>query len=113
MGAYVCFGDVSTTSGEEIAQKCCASSPDASPPRAVFQYTNVAEYSDVLGLFDTAMQTYGRIDHAVAGAGIGETGNPFDPALTMESVREVGSFFLSQNTVYANESCSRCHLQKP
>lgn len=73
---------------------------------AVFQYTNVAEYSDVLGLFDTTMKTYGRIDHAVAGAGIGETGNPFDPALTMESVREVGPFVLSQRSVYVNEIIS-------
>jgi hypothetical protein len=35
------------------------------------------------------MDTYGRIDHAVAGAGITEIGNVFDSALDMESIRQV------------------------
>lgn len=91
MGAYVCFGDMATAAGEQVAEKCRASS-QGSPPRAVFQQTDVADYSSVLGLFDTALKTYGRIDHAVAGAGIGEIGSCFDPALTMESVREVSLF---------------------
>ena len=91
MGAYVCFGDMLTTPGEQVAEKCCASSQE-SPPRAIFQQTDVADYSSVLGLFDTALKMYGRIDHAVAAAGIGEIGNCFDPTLTMESVREVSSF---------------------
>ncbi|KAL4922633.1 putative 3-hydroxyacyl-CoA dehydrogenase [Aspergillus aurantiobrunneus] len=50
--------------------------------------TDVASYDSVLNLFDKAMEIYGRIDHAVAGAGIGEIGNVFDPALTMETIRQ-------------------------
>jgi hypothetical protein len=42
------------------------------------------------------MDTYGRIDHAIAGAGITEIGNVFDPALDMESIRKVS---LSQSLI--------------
>lgn len=45
-------------------------------------------YSDNLALFDAAYQACGRVDHAVANAGLGEQGNAFDPGLTLESVRE-------------------------
>ncbi|CEL09220.1 hypothetical protein ASPCAL12359 [Aspergillus calidoustus] len=85
-GAYVCFGDLAAEAGEAIAQKVNAS--NSSPPRAVFVQTDVTSYDSVLKLFDTAMDTYGHIDHAVAGAGITEIGNPFDPALDMESIRQ-------------------------
>ncbi|KAL4910563.1 hypothetical protein BDW74DRAFT_172036 [Aspergillus multicolor] len=86
-GASVCFGDVNTETGEEIAGTVNAASP-SSPPRAVFVRTDVTSYDSVLGLFNKAMDVYGRVDHAVAGAGIVETGNIFDPALDMESIRE-------------------------
>ncbi|KAL2822445.1 hypothetical protein BJX63DRAFT_441119 [Aspergillus granulosus] len=85
-GAYVCFGDLAVEAGKEVAMKVNPS--DSSPPRAVFVQTDVTNYESVLKLFDTAMDTYGRIDHAVAGAGITEIGNIFDPALTMESIRQ-------------------------
>ena len=61
----------------------------SSPPRAVFVQTDVTSYDSVLNLFDKAMEIYGRIDHAVAGAGIVEIGNAFDPALDMETIRQV------------------------
>lgn len=38
--------------------------------------------------------TYGHIDHVIAAAGIQEIGNWFDPALTLEDVREVCHFLL-------------------
>ncbi|KAL2783108.1 hypothetical protein BJX66DRAFT_319127 [Aspergillus keveii] len=85
-GAYVCFGDLAAEAGEAIAKKLNGSNP--SPPRAVFVQTDVTSYDSVLKLFDTAMDTYGRIDHAIAGAGITEIGNVFDPALDMESIRK-------------------------
>lgn len=90
-GAYVCFGDLSTEAGMSIATKVNgdSSSPQPQPPRAIFVQTDVASYDSVLNLFDKAMNTYGRIDHAVAGAGIGEIGNAFDPSLNMETIREV------------------------
>ncbi|KAL5686494.1 hypothetical protein EMGR_002788 [Emarellia grisea] len=86
-GAYVCFGDVAENAGYQIAQSMC-SSGSSSSPRAVFQHTDVTSYQSVLGLFDLALKTYGRIDHVVACAGIMEIGNLFDPALTLETVRE-------------------------
>ncbi|CBF75878.1 hypothetical protein AN3564.2 [Aspergillus nidulans FGSC A4] len=86
-GASVCFGDVSVQAGEEIARTVKANAP-SSPPRAVFVPTDVTKYDSVLALFDRAMEVFGRIDHAVAGAGIVEIGNVFDPALDMQSIRE-------------------------
>ncbi|KAL4973716.1 hypothetical protein BDW66DRAFT_153578 [Aspergillus desertorum] len=86
-GAYVCFGDVSAHAGEEIAKTMNANFP-SSPPRAIFVQTDVTDYDSVLGLFDKAMEAYGRVDHAVAGAGIVEIGNVFDPALDMQSIRK-------------------------
>ncbi|KAI9376158.1 hypothetical protein BJX61DRAFT_491614 [Aspergillus egyptiacus] len=85
-GAYVCFGDLAVEAGERTAQEY-ASDSAAAPPRAIFVQTDVTSYESVLNLFDKAMEVYGRIDHAAAGAGISEIGNQFDPGLDMESVR--------------------------
>ncbi|KAL2841136.1 hypothetical protein BJY01DRAFT_257141 [Aspergillus pseudoustus] len=85
-GAYVYFGDLAVEAGEAIAKR--VNRTNSSPPRAVFVQTDVTSYDSVLKLFDSAMDTYGRIDHAVAGAGITEIGNIFDPALDMESIRQ-------------------------
>ncbi|KAL4877430.1 hypothetical protein BJY04DRAFT_230746 [Aspergillus karnatakaensis] len=84
-GAFVCFGDLATEAGEALAKKVAGNS---SPPRAVFVRTDVTSYDSVLALFDKALETYGRIDHAIAGAGITELGNVFDPALDMQSIRQ-------------------------
>ncbi|KAI9928975.1 hypothetical protein AWENTII_001358 [Aspergillus wentii] len=86
-GACVCFGDIAFDQGENVAEKCCSSNPSTTP-QALFHQTDVTDYHSVLGLFDTAFKTYGRIDHAVAGAGILDNGNGFDPELTLESFRE-------------------------
>ncbi|EAW12431.1 putative 3-hydroxyacyl-CoA dehydrogenase [Aspergillus clavatus NRRL 1] len=86
-GAYVCFGDLAVDAGSQIAQNLC-SSGSSSPPRAIFQHTDVTDYESVLGLFDLALEKYGHVDHAIACAGIMEIGNCFDPALTLETVRE-------------------------
>ncbi|BCS23771.1 uncharacterized protein APUU_40215S [Aspergillus puulaauensis] len=84
-GAYVCFGDLAVEAGDTIANTV---NNNSSPPRTIFVKTDVANYDSVLGLFDKAIEVYGRIDHAVAGAGISEIGNVFDPALDMQSIRK-------------------------
>lgn len=48
----------------------------------------MASYADNLALFDAAYQAFGRVDHAISNAGLGEQGNIFSPELTLESVRE-------------------------
>lgn len=54
-----------------------------------FLYTNVQDHLANLGLFDLALKTCGRIDHAVAVAGINREENIVDKELTLESVRKV------------------------
>lgn len=85
-GAYVCFGDLAVEAGEAVAETINKNS--SASPRAIFVKTDVTSYDSVLGLFDKAMEVYGRIDHAVAGAGIAEIGNVFDPTLDMQSIRQ-------------------------
>jgi len=92
-GAYVCFGDTAAAAGDQLAQKLSASS--SSKPRTLFRQTDVTDYKSILSLFDAALEIYGHIDHVVAAAGIQEIGNWFDPALTLEDVREVSDYFPS------------------
>lgn len=90
-GASVCFGDLDNIAGESLVLKCRNDfhPEENQPARAVFQTTDVTNYQSVLALFDLAFQTYKRIDHVVAAAGIVEIGNWFDFKLTLETVRQV------------------------
>ncbi|OJJ97856.1 hypothetical protein ASPACDRAFT_45156 [Aspergillus aculeatus ATCC 16872] len=90
-GAYVCVGDVAVAAGANLVERVCAASSSSTPSRAIFQETDVTDYQSILDLFDTAYKTYGRIDHVVAGAGVLEIGNWFDPDLTLETLRETPS----------------------
>ena len=45
-------------------------------------------YADNLALFDAAYTAFGRVDHAISNAGLGEQGNLIDPELDLASVRE-------------------------
>lgn len=45
-------------------------------------------YADNLALFDAAYNAFGRVDHAISNAGLGEQGNLIDPNLDLASVRE-------------------------
>jgi NAD(P)-dependent dehydrogenase (short-subunit alcohol dehydrogenase family) len=45
-------------------------------------------YADNLALFDAAYNAFGRVDHAISNAGLGEQGNLIDPKLDLASVRE-------------------------
>ena len=48
----------------------------------------MTSYQQNLDLFAAAYEACGRVDHAIANAGLGEQGSIFDPNLTLESVRE-------------------------
>lgn len=49
---------------------------------------DVSKYADNIRLFKTALEKHGRVDHAIACAGIIERGKWFDPELTVESVEK-------------------------
>ncbi|KAK3650694.1 hypothetical protein LTR56_006099 [Elasticomyces elasticus] len=82
-GAHVFFGDVLDQPGQALEREL--SRDDA---KVKFIHCDVTLYADNLALFDAAYTACGRIDHAIANAGLGEQGNMFDPNLTLESVRE-------------------------
>ncbi|KAK3703926.1 hypothetical protein LTR37_014144 [Vermiconidia calcicola] len=83
-GAHVFFGDVLDEPGTALEQELSTN------PKTTIKYIHcdVTSYEQNLGLFDAALQAFGRIDHAIANAGIGEQGSMFDPNLTLETVRE-------------------------
>ena len=58
-----------------------------------FLYTNVQDHLANLGLFDLALETCGRVDHAVSVAGINREENIVDAGLDMEGVRKVSFSF--------------------
>ncbi|KAK4963321.1 hypothetical protein LTR10_000949 [Elasticomyces elasticus] len=82
-GAHVFFGDVLDQPGQALEREL--SRDDA---KVKFVHCDVTLYADNLALFDAAYTACGRIDHAIANAGLGEQGNMFDPNLTLETVRE-------------------------
>ena len=49
---------------------------------------DASSYSDNIKLFRTALDKHGRVDHAIACAGIIERGKWFDPDLTIETVEK-------------------------
>lgn len=83
-GAHIFFGDVLDEPGHALAKELSSSSNTT----AHYQHCDVTSYADTLALFDAAFKAFGRVDHAIANAGIGEQGNIFDEGLTLESVRE-------------------------
>ncbi|KAK5167778.1 uncharacterized protein LTR77_007477 [Saxophila tyrrhenica] len=83
-GAHVFFGDVLDEPGSALAQELSANSKT----HVKYIHCDVTSYDQNLALFDEALKTCGRIDHAVANAGLGEQGRTFDPEMTLESVRE-------------------------
>ena len=85
-GAHVFFGDVLSEPGEALASEL--SSTSSANNKVQFVHCDVTSYADNLALFKTAYKTCGRVDHAIANAGLGEQGAYFDPSLTLESVEE-------------------------
>ena len=84
-GASVVFGDIATAAGEALVSNLKSRSGGG---KVDFVKCNVTEYKDNYNLFKTAYDKYGRVDHAVACAGILEQGKWFDEELTVESVGE-------------------------
>lgn len=80
-GAHVVFGDFDSTAGNKVA----AAYQDVGN-QPIFIETNVAKYEDNVKLFRTALDKHGRVDHAIACAGIIEKGKWFDEALTVDTV---------------------------
>lgn len=88
-GALVVFGDNATSAGETLMRSLHPSARSSGTTGSVeFVYCNVAEYEDNYELFKTAYDRYGRVDHAIACAGITEQGKWFDPELTIDTVKE-------------------------
>ena len=78
-GAKVVFGDINA----EAAEKLCKEYTGLE-----FVHCNVTEYDDIYNLFKAAYDKYGKVDHAISCAGVYETGNWFDPQLTIDSVKD-------------------------
>ncbi|KIW02847.1 hypothetical protein, variant [Verruconis gallopava] len=79
-GAKVVFGDYDAKAGEALTSSLGSD--------VTFLKMNVAEYSDNVNLFKLAREKHGRVDHAVAVAGIGERGDWFKSSLTTEDVEK-------------------------
>jgi NAD(P)-dependent dehydrogenase (short-subunit alcohol dehydrogenase family) len=80
LGAHVVFGDVNTTAASSLV----ASLPGSNQP--VFVHCNAAVYQDNVNLFKTAFERFGRVDHAIANAGLGERAGWFDKMMSREDV---------------------------
>ncbi len=72
------FGDLAKDAAEKLISEL--GSKDVT-----FIPMDVTSYSDNLKLFRTAVEKYGRVDHAIPCAGIIERGQWFDPNLTIDS----------------------------
>lgn len=90
-GSHVFFGDVLIPQGEALARELQASSQPGQQVK--FLYTNVQDHLANLGLFELALKTCGRVDHAASVAGINREENIVDKELTLESVRKVCLLF--------------------
>lgn len=83
-GAHVFFGDVLDDPGKQLEQELGSTGNS----KIRFVHCDATSYAQNLDLFNAAYEACGRVDHAVANAGIGEQGQIFDPNLTLESVKE-------------------------
>jgi NAD(P)-dependent dehydrogenase (short-subunit alcohol dehydrogenase family) len=99
-GSHIFFGDVLISQGEALAAELAKTSNTGQEVK--FLYTNVQDHLANLGLFDLALKTCGRVDHAVSVAGINREENIVDKELTLESVRKVCLVSLS---AFANLRC--------
>lgn len=81
LGGKVVFGDVNRDASEALIRKL--KNPDIH-----FRFCDVRSYGDVVALFRDTLSLFGRVDHAVANAGVIEQGNCFDKSLTIDTVRQ-------------------------
>jgi len=80
VGAKIIFGDFDEKAGAALVKELNTN--------IEFLKTDVSKYDDNLALFKLAIQKYGKIDHAVAVAGVGERGDWFGRDLTVEDVEK-------------------------
>lgn len=80
-GCKVVFGDLNVPASEAFVSEF------GDDNRVDFLRCDAAKYQDVLNLFKFAMEKHGKIDHAVANAGILEHGTGwFDPTLGLSGI---------------------------
>ncbi|KZT20704.1 NAD(P)-binding protein [Neolentinus lepideus HHB14362 ss-1] len=72
-GAKVVIGDRDVKGGADVVATI-----HKYGGHAVFRPCNVLEWSDLVSLFEFAIQSYGSIDIVVPMAGVGEAGRPFE-----------------------------------
>lgn len=58
MGANVVFGDLEVDAGRKFAEEL-----DPRGERVIFVQMDITKYDEIVKLFKTAWQKYGRIDH--------------------------------------------------
>ena len=64
-GAKVVLSDVEDDIGEQVTAKLCESGGDA-----IYVHCDVSKKQEIKNLFDKAIEKYGRVDTAIANAGI-------------------------------------------
>ncbi|KAJ9137133.1 hypothetical protein NKR23_g9356 [Pleurostoma richardsiae] len=93
-GAHVVIGDITTPPGDEFESVTDPEARNSEHDLDVevgtgslrYLRCDISNYKEVHGLFQHAWNRFGRVDHAVACAGILERGKLFDPELTVETV---------------------------
>lgn len=92
-GAIVVFGDVNSAAAEAVVKS-------TSPERVHYVKTDVRSYEQVRNLFQFALTRYGRVDHAIANAGVLEHPGWFDPQASIEdTAKQPNTFTLDVNLV--------------
>lgn len=86
LGAKVIFGDINVPLAESLVHSLTQTSSSSDDPGVHFLRCDVRSHADNLALFKLAMEKYGRVDHAVANAGVMDIENWFDPRLGIEGV---------------------------
>lgn len=81
-GALIVFGDVQDDAAESLLSSL------SNPSTITYIHTDVTKYAENIKLFKTALEKYGRVDHASPIAGVIESGRWFDPSLTIETVEK-------------------------
>ncbi|KAL2150268.1 hypothetical protein VTH82DRAFT_7944 [Thermothelomyces myriococcoides] len=83
-GAHIIIGDINDRLGEELVAELRSSSSTASSRGQViaYQHCDVTSWADQVALFQTAvsLSPTGSLDTVVAGAGIAEPSNVFEPS---------------------------------
>ncbi|KEF52478.1 uncharacterized protein A1O9_11320 [Exophiala aquamarina CBS 119918] len=91
-GANVVLGDINSGTGEALVKSLLKQKEQyrtaASSGTATFVFCDVCKYSDIYGLFRTALDKHHHVDHAVFCAGIVDSpGSPyFDMTLSVDAV---------------------------